>query len=197
MPHELSPTLPLCNDIELNIAAAFEFFSTQLNNPSQKLCLFGKQVYYEAYEMVDNKIVGFWHLISTAMTSLSVLPCNNDVSFEYCDENCIKLLRLVEIKNKGETRAICLYRLSHLPWIMDVIKLANDKSSFVACWVEKGDHNRSKLYVRYKKGTADYVLIFSNEKKYYRLLTAYPVFMVRDRKKFDQNHISNAWIYKQ
>ena len=147
--------------------------------------------------MVENKIVGFWHLITTTMTKLSILPCTNDVSYENCAGNCVTLSRLVEIKNENETRAVCLYRATHLPWIIDVIKLANEKNSFVNCWKLVDDRNRSKLYVRYKKGIADYILIFSDEKKYYRLLTAYPVFMVRDRQKFDMFQIKNAWIYSK
>jgi len=197
MPHDLSQTLTFSNDIEHNIAIAFEFFSTQLNDPKQRLCLFDKPVYYEAYEMVENKIVGFWHLITTTMIKLSILPCNNDASFENCAENFIKLLRLVQIKNEKETRAVCIYRATHLPWIIDVIRLANEKNLFVKCWTLVDDHKRKKLYVRYKKGIADYILIFSDEKKYYRLLSAYPVFMVRDREKFDQCHIKNAWIYSK
>lgn len=195
MSHELSPTLCLCNDKELNIDIAFEFFSTNLNDPNHRLRLFGKQVYYEAYEMLESKIVGFWHLISTKLINLTSLPCNNDIVRKQCDDNCIKLSRMVEIKNEKETRVVCLYRASHLPWIMDVIKLANEKNVNIQCWQLIDNNNRKKLYVRYKYATVDYVLILSDQNKIYRLLTAYPVFLQREKRKFDRDYSNYKWEY--
>ena len=148
MSQHLSPKLSFNNEIEHGIAKAYEYFSTQLNDQNERPRLFGKQIFYESYEMVENKIVGFWHLISTKLINLSLLPCKGDIVYKQCDRNCIKLTRLIEIKNNKETRAVCLFRASHLPWIKDVIKLANERCEFVLCWQITDANNRKKLYVK-------------------------------------------------
>ena len=52
-----------------------------------------------------------------------------------------------------------------------------------------------KLYLRYNHAGADYILIFSAEKHFYRLISAYPVFYSRDKARFEKDAEKYCWSY--
>ena len=59
---------------------------------------------------------------------------------------------------------------------------------------EQEDKN-GKLYLRYNHHGADFVLIFSVEKRFYRLISAFPVFYTNEKENFDKDYRKYAWSY--
>lgn len=79
---------------------------------------------------------------------------------------------------------------------MDIIRLANRDDSSVSVWFKSENGKQSgKLYLRYNHADADYILIFSAEKHFYRLISAYPVFYSRDKARFEKDAEKYCWSY--
>ena len=140
---------------------------------------------------------GFWHIISLEEKHrFEILPCVNDQNISLCSQNCTNSHHTVLIKNESERRNICLLRASRLPWIVDIIRLANRDDSSVSVWFKSENGKQSgKLYLRYNHAGADYILIFSAEKHFYRLISAYPVFYSRDKARFEKDAEKYCWSY--
>jgi len=189
---ELTAPLSLSSSFEDSIKVAYEFFNSQINNKAKRPALFDKEIFIEASERINDWPVGFWHIISLEEThKFKVLPCNNDITMEHCNENCETKSYQVCIKCQTETRNICLLRASRLPWILDIIKLANQGDSSIIVWRKPN----GKLYLRYNHYGNDYVLIFSDNKKFYRLISAFPVFYTKERKELDRDSQEFRWSY--
>ena len=54
---------------------------------------------------------------------------------------------------------------------------------------------KSIKYKRYNHHGADFVLIFSVEKRFYRLISAFPVFYTNEKENFDKDYRKYAWSY--
>ncbi len=189
---KLSLPLPLSANFDDSLRIAYEFFDSQINNKAKRPALFDKEVYVEAKEWINDRPVGFWHIVSLEEThKFKVLPCNNDETMEHCSENCETESHQICIKYQTETRNICLLRASRLPWILDIIKLANRDDPSVIVW-KKPD---GKLYLRYNHYGNDFVLIFSDNKHFYRLISAFPVFYTKERKEFNKDSQKYSWSY--
>ena len=132
---------------------------------------------------------------------LTVLPCVNDGNIELCNQNCNDSHHTIVIKNGTETRNICLLRASRLPWIIDIIKLACKNDPSVNVWLKPGTGKQSgKLYLRYNHQGADFVLIFSAEKHFYRLISAFPVFYTNEKRiliKITRNMLAHISIHNE
>lgn len=193
----LSSPLKLTGDFERDIDAAYEYFQREINDRNKRPTLFDKEVFIEAHEKIDERPQGFWHIISLEQTHhFKVLPCVNDGNIDLCDQNCNQSLHSVAIKSGTEVRNICLLRASRLPWIVDIIKLACKGDPSVNVWLKPGKGKQSnKLYLRYNHDGADYVLIFSAEKRFYRLISAFPVFYTSDKADFEKEYQKHAWSY--
>lgn len=193
----LSSPLALTGDFNKDIEIAYNFFQNELNNRQKRPTLFDKEVFIEAHEQIDGRPQGFWHVISLEEKhQFKVLPCVNDQNISLCAQNCIDSHHVISIKNKSERRNICLLRASRLPWIVDIIKLASRNDPSVSVWLKAGHGKQSeKLYLRYNHAGADYILIFSAEKHYYRLISAFPVFYNNDRIKFEKDAKTYHWSY--
>lgn len=125
-----------------------------------------------------------------------VLPCVNDGNIELCNQNCNASHHAIVVKYGAETRNVCLLRASRLPWIIDIIKLAGKNDSSVNVWLKPGTGRQNgKLYLRYNHHGADFVLIFSVEKRFYRLISAFPVFYTNEKENFDKDYRKYAWSY--
>lgn len=193
----LSDPLTLSGDIEKDIDTAYEYFQLAINNRSKRPTLFDKEVFIEANEQINGRPQGFWHAISLEdKHHFKVLPCVNDGNIDLCAQNCSSGHHQIAIKYGVEVRNICLLRASRLPWIVDIIKLASRKDPSVKVWRKpSGGKQSDKLYLRYNHGGADYVLIFSAEKWFYRLISAYPVFYTSEKADFDKESVKYAWSY--
>lgn len=188
---KLTDPLILSEDYESSIQTAYDYFNEKINNRSNRPALFEKELFIEANETIEGRPVGFWHIISLEESHhFKVLPCINDVCMELCGENCELKNHQVSIKLGTETRNICLLRASRLPWILDLIKLANRDDPAVKIWKRE-----NKLYIRYNHFGNDFVLILSDTKHFYRIISAYPVFYTKDKKVFDRDSVEFAWSY--
>lgn len=75
-------------------------------------------------------------------------------------------------------------------------KLAGKNDSSVNVWLKPGTGRQNgKLYLRYNHHGADFVLIFSVEKRFYRLISAFPVFYTNEKENFDKDYRKYAWSY--
>ncbi len=192
MSTELSTPLVLSSDFDESLQIAYDYFTENINNRAKRPSLFDKEIYIEATEMILDRPVGFWHIVSMEETHrFSVLPCNNDASMDYCTQNCLQGRHTIKIKYETETRNICLLRASRLPWILDIIKLANRGAASVKTWQKP----EGKLYLRYNHYGNDFVVIFSETKHFYRLISAFPVFYVKEKTEFDKDFREYAWSY--
>ena len=193
----LSAPLTLSGNFNDDVDIAYDFFQREINDRSKRPTLFDKEVFIEAHEQIDGRPQGFWHVISLDNRHrFKVLPCVNDGNIDLCGQNCNNGHRQIAIKYGVEVRNICLLRASRLPWIVDIIKLASRKDPSVKVWRKPGGGKQSdKVYLRYNHDGADYVLIFSAEKRFYRLISAFPVFYTSDKADFDKECAEYAWSY--
>ena len=193
----LSSPLAFSDNFEDNLNVAFQYFQSEINDRSKRPVLFDKEVFIEAHEQIDGRPQGFWHAISLEDTHrFKVLPCINDKNINLCAENCNAGHHQISIKYNTETRNICLLRASRLPWILDIIKLANKDDPSVQVWLKPGTGKSSqKLYLRYNHDGVDYIIIFSVEKQFYRLISAYPVFYTKDKVNFNKDYATYSWSY--
>lgn len=198
MHNKLSPPLTLMQDFQSSIDKAFDYFKEHIFNRDVRPLLFDKNVFIEANEMVEGRPVGFWHLVSLECGHkfAKVLPCCNDDSISLCAENCNTEKHQVSVQHGAEDRNLCLLRASRLPWIIDIINLANKNDPDVQVWLKPGGNKKSdKLYLRYAQGGADYVLIFTIEKHFYRLISAFPVFYLHNKAELNTEFVNYKWSY--
>lgn len=193
----LSSPLTFSDNFEKNLDIAYEYFQGAINDRSKRPALFDKQVFIEAHEKIDGRPEGFWHVVSLETThQFKVLPCVNDGNINLCGQNCNNNNHQVSVKYGVEVRNLCLLRASRLPWIVDIITLANKNDPSVEVWLKPSTGKSSdKLYLRYNQDGADYVIIFSDEKHHYRLISAFPVFYIREKEQFSKDYKKFAWSY--
>ena len=195
---KMSFPLTLAGSFDEGITTAYEYFSEHIYNKEKRPSLFGKDIFVEAHEKIDDRPQGFWHIVSLEEKHhfTKVLPCTNDATIDNCEQNCNAKTRMVSIKYNTEDRSLCLYRASRIPWIVDIINLANNKDPDIAVWLKPGGSSSSdKLYLRYNHDGADYVVIFSSEKRFYRIISAFPVFYVSEKADFDKDYSNYKWEY--
>lgn len=175
----------------------YQVFKNGFLLPTKRPNLYGKFIFVNCNNWINNKAETFWHLISLSIDeSFNILPCNNDTVLPSCDNNCIKSATQVMLNN-GQARNICFYRGVRIEWINDIIKLANNNDPNIKVWRKKvtsGGRPAIQLYLRFQHETADYVLIF--EEKYkegnvsqYFFITAFPVFYINTKSGYDRDYI--------
>lgn len=195
---KLSDPLTMTGNFEESLNSAYNYFSENIYDRNKRPILFGKSIFVEAHEIIEERPAGFWHIVSLEDKHHfnKVLPCTNDSSIAVCEQNCNTKQHMVSIQYGAEDRSICLYRASRIPWIVDIIQLANSGDSEVDIWLKPGNNKRSdKLYLRYNHDGADYIVIFSAEKRFYRIISAFPVFYVSEKADFDKDYAAYAWTY--
>lgn len=144
------------------------------------------RIYSEIRAIKERHSLSTWNEIKWTSVSPSKL----------CNQNCNASHHAIVVKYGAETRNVCLLRASRLPWIIDIIKLAGKNDSSVNVWLKPGTGRQNgKLYLRYNHHGADFVLIFSVEKRFYRLISAFPVFYTNEKENFDKDYRKYAWSY--
>lgn len=195
---KLSNPIVFEDDFEKSIDSAYLYFCDNIYNSEKRPTLFSKKIFIEAREKINERPSGFWHIVSLEERHRfnKVLPCNNDSSINCCNQNCNKKTNVVTIKYGTECRSICLYRASRIHWIIEIISLANISDSDVKVWKKPGTSKESdKLYLRYNNDGADFVIVFSVEKRFYRLISAFPVFYLSEKETFDKEYLLYKWEY--
>ena len=133
--------------------------------------------------------LSFMHIISLNNDEkYNLFPCTNDISNEICENNCTSHSALPRFQ--AYNRWECMYRLSRIHWIPEIIQLANIDDPDVYIFTENkndGKHKFVDYNIRYLCGVDDYLIILRAESRRSDLLfiTAYPVVSVR--KKEDLN----------
>ena len=198
MNSQLSPILHFTTDINQSIDIAYDYFSKNIGDRAHRPALFDKEVYIECAEIVNDRPVGFWHIISLEdkHNFSKIVPCVNDPSIDLCAQNCITKKNQIEIKYGTEVRCICLYRAVRLPWIIDLIKMANRDDPSVQVWLKPGGQKANdRLYLRYNHDGNDFVVIFTVQKSFYRLVSAFPVFYLREKEDMNKDYDTYHWSY--
>lgn len=145
-----------------------------------------------------NKYERFYHIISISdKENLEVYPCYNTDEYELCEVKCETSKALGDFKHLN--RVICLYRLSRIQRISEVIKLANENNKYIQQWESvKIDKNKKKtynVYIRYTYGNDDYIVILKKKIKkedfYYEFVTAFPVFLKRNKQQYDKMYMKS------
>lgn len=198
MKSTLSPILSFPADVNQSINIAYEYFSKNLADRAHRPALFDKEVFVDCTEYIDDRPAGFWHIVSLEDKHRfsKIVPCVNDPSIDLCEQNCITGKVQVAIKHGVEIRHICLYRAARLPWILDLIKMANRDDPAVQVWFKPGGQKANdRLYLRYNHGGNDFVVIFTVQKKFYRLVSAFPVFYLNEKQDMAKEYTTYRWSY--
>lgn len=126
--------------------------------------------------------------------SHTIYPCNNDIAFSYCQNQCDASCANTHFKLL--LRNECYYRIARIHWIPEIIHLANTSNPSVQIWIEKNTNGRrktsEKTYIRYQEGIVDYVIILRHVMNkdgsfsHYALISAFPVFLKRNKTQFSQ-----------
>lgn len=198
MNSNLSPILQLPADVNQGLDIAYEYFSEKIADRAHRPALFDKEVFIDCTEYIDDRPAGFWHIVSLEDKHKfsKIVPCVNDPAIDLCEQNCITGKNQVAIKHGVETRHICLYRAARLPWIIDVIKMANRDDPAVQVWfIPGGQKANDRLYLRYNHSGNDFVVIFTVQKKFYRLVSAFPVFYLNEKQSMSKDYSTYRWSY--
>lgn len=142
-----------------------------------------------------NKAERFYHIISIdKKESVQVFPCYNTPEYESCEVEC------ETSKARGDfaylNRVQCLYRLYRVHRISEVIELANKCDEHIEQWEEiekdKKGNKVCKVYIRYTYGNDDYIVILkekTHKNKCYEFITAFPVFLKRNKQQYRQAYL--------
>lgn len=198
MNSNLSPILQFPADVQQSLDIAYDYFAKNIADRGHRPELFGKEIYIECSEDINDRPVGFWHIISLEDKHRfqKIVPCVNDPTIDICNQNCITGKNQIVVSYGAETRNICLYRASRLPWIIDLVKMANRDDPAVQVWLKSGGKKANdKLYLRYNHNGNDFLVIFSSQKKFYRLISAFPVFYLNEKSDLDNDYKMYRWSY--
>lgn len=152
----------------------------------------GKDIFFNMDKMYQRFFLMPYPLSFMHITSLNnenkytLFPCTNDISMENCVNKCdlSSALQSYGTYQRWE----CLYRLSRIHWIKEIISLANEDDENVYVFTEEKNDGKKKfndISIRYQFGIDDYLIVLRERKREGDLLfiTAYPV--VSKKKKND------------
>lgn len=182
---KLSPIIDISRYSDFNDINDFLYghFSKNIMDRTKRNKLFNKFIFIDFSNWIDYKAEMYWHMISLSENErFNILPCNNDTSNIYCNDNCINRCHQVILSN-GQKRNICIYRAIRIEWLNDIINLANNNDENIKIW-EKDN----KLYIRYEHETVDYAVVLEKQKNKYRLLSMFPVFYINKKVEFNTDY---------
>lgn len=173
-----------CMDESNIIDTCYEQFKSQILNPDVRPRLDGKFIFINCNHWIDHKAEMFWHLGSLGDDEefSDILPCNNHLAAEICNENCITKGKQIRLKNK-QLRSVCLYRCMMVDYFNKVINLANNNDKSVIRWLED-----NKTHLWYRECGISYIIILENKRDKYYLKTAFPVFYRGSKNKFTESY---------
>lgn len=165
-------------------------FKNDLYNKNQSLVYNDKIISIKA-EFTDGKSNLFLHISSLERSEgFSILPCNNTIYGSICKLNCIDGDWTYD--DHTGTRDICIYRAGFVGIIKSIIHLANNNDGRIKKWREYNRKTgKEKTFIRYMDGILDYIIILSEGKQRYYIISAYPVFYYKSKKEFDRSYLEN------
>lgn len=173
------------NDI---IETCYKAFKETTFKISERPLLNSKVVSVPIGEWIDGRSSTFWHMASLKISEkFTVLPCQNTNLAALCNQNCITCEQQVTVK--GQLRNVCFYRAAQVHLMNKVLKDLNAGASHVKMWEKKElSSGRNNTYVRYQNGSMDYLLLFTDRKQKYELITGYPIFYIRSKDGFESDY---------
>lgn len=174
--------------------SAYEIFQVELNIRENRPTLFGRRLFIDARDQIDDKINGFWHVASIGAddSKFDMYPCSNDVAIGKCVFLCNVDHQDNFLKHKNSTP--CIYRASRISWIRQIIDMTNDSEEFSKLKIWTHERNGEKhLLIRYQFEIIDYIIIFkisykNNDIEFFRLITAFPVVLKSFKKRYDREY---------
>ena len=164
-------------------------FLTKENRPMLKGC----DIYVPIYFHSDKKSEVFWHISSLSPKEVlrpNILPCNNDIASDICDENCWTENEAEQMKDLS-IRTKCLYRASRIAWIKEVIELYNNNDSRVQYWEKMNSNKKIRLYLRYSEDENDFLVVFEGKGiGNVVFITAFPVFFMNAKKDYTNDYLA-------
>lgn len=117
----------------------------------------------------------FLHLCSKELHRDYSIPCQNIEPYNLCSGDNLTVV----INNK--IRAICLYRACRTHWIPKILHMVNLNDSRVKVYLNEKENKIYCLYSdKVKKRNRYYVIIFKNLDNSCKLITAYPLTVIKD-----------------
>lgn len=117
------------NDIMDEIKQIYDNLEKVFINSDTNRYLNGEFIYIKN-QYVYNMRERFLHCISMKDKEFySMYPCNNDISFIQCFTKC-KVYNSPDAF-KELNRSLCMYRLSRVHWVPEVINYANKHSDYI------------------------------------------------------------------
>ena len=161
------------------------------NDFKDNLTLGNKKIIFSRYN-IGNYNQDFLHISSLESKTkydgtpyYTILPCNNTIYCNICN-NCNTHRYNITIRHKNRNK--CLYRLSSIHIIPEIINLCNNDCKNIKLWILK-EISKGQLEeyvkIRYQFEDIDYLLIFKNSTNFLYFITAYPVFEYREKKDLD------------
>lgn len=165
-------------------------FKNDFYNKDQSLVYNGKIISIKA-GFTNGKSNLFLHISSLERSKdFNILPCNNTIYNSVCKLNCIDGDWTYD--DYKETRDICIYRAGFVGLIKDIIHLANNNDDRVKQWDKyEKKTGKTKTFIRYMDEILDYIIILSEGKQKYYIISAYPVFYYKAKKGFDRSYLEN------
>lgn len=183
-----------------NINLVFNEFNEIFIKKEERPYLYGKFIFFNISTQYNGQSLRyperFMHACSIIEKDThTMFPCNNDISFELCNNKCQcnQALYEFQVLNRGE----CLYRLARLHWVPEVIVLANKKDHHIQAWsqreIDSKNNKIRKHYIRYECGMDDFIIILKEDWRNktlvkYDFVTAFPVFLKRNKEQFSKNY---------
>jgi hypothetical protein len=149
----------------------------------------GKQVIID-----PNKTLGkentFWHISSLTQDSVykscDFFPCINHVAIGICKIECnFSDPNSIVINVHRDRRLFCVYRCMFIKLIPYILKkIETGDFNFLKAWESR---NR-RVLIRYTKEGIDYLIVLEKTNSTYKLITAYPLFLRREKEKNDKQY---------
>lgn len=176
------------NDIEDIMSKCHDVFKNTLAVRDKKPKL-GEREIYVPLNWIDYKAEIFWHSASIEPPkSIDILPCNNDITSTRCFNNCLERKNFI-IMNNGQEREKCIYRAVRVGWIKDIIEMYNNKDNRINYWEKLHSKKKNRIYLRYQEDEIDYIVILEEKSiKRVQLITAYPVFSISYKKRYEKEY---------
>lgn len=168
----------------------YDVFENNFYNRNESLVYNNKIISLQA-GFTGGKSNLFLHISSLERgEAFDILPCNNTLYNSICKLNCID--GDWTYTDHTGIRDICIYRAGFVGLIKGIIHLANDNDNKVKQWQEYNKKTgKKKSFVRYTDGTIDYIIILSEGKYKYYVISAYPVFYYKAKKEFERSYLKN------
>lgn len=181
------------------IEYTYSIFQLRFRNSERRIMFKDRPIFIDYTDLHEDKSITFWHIASLegndSYDKYTQYPCQNTLSIG----NCVNMCKINDDKCfyiKNTPRIVCIYRASFINFVYEIIKLCNENCEFIQIintFRNVRGKKTKRIILRYKDKYYDYIIIFEpkytegkNDIKYYKLITAYPVFNKEDISELDK-----------